>query len=241
MKFSGIYKIENLINNKIYIGASSNIIKRIIKEHIGLLKNNKHDNPHLQNSWNKYLPVNWEFSVIEEVGNITLLKEREQYWLDFFKSYNVDVGYNISKVSFGSPMTGRKHSENTIRIMSEKKTGVNHPMYNKKHNETARKNMSISKIGNKYSLGRKLTDEHKRKISIANMEKNVSDFTLDKMINSKRNKMKKIERINILTGEVKEYDSVHLASRDGFGLGNICHCLGGRRNSHKGFYWKYLE
>ena len=50
---TGIYCIKNLENGKIYIGKSVNIKNRWIS-HRNTLKNNKHDNSYLQNSWNKY-------------------------------------------------------------------------------------------------------------------------------------------------------------------------------------------
>jgi hypothetical protein len=50
----------------------------------------------LQNSWNrtKDKPT-FEFSIIEEVTDISKLFEREQYWIDYYQSYKHDFGYNI--------------------------------------------------------------------------------------------------------------------------------------------------
>lgn len=45
----GIYKITNLINNKIYIGQSKDVEHRI-KDHISGLNHNKGHNPHLQSA-----------------------------------------------------------------------------------------------------------------------------------------------------------------------------------------------
>ena len=50
---SGIYIITNLINKKSYYGSSYDITGRW-SDHKWMLKNNCHDNPYLQNSWNKY-------------------------------------------------------------------------------------------------------------------------------------------------------------------------------------------
>ena len=52
-KVSGIYCIENLITGKVYIGQADHI-KRRWQNHKRTLKNNKHKNIHLQNSWNKH-------------------------------------------------------------------------------------------------------------------------------------------------------------------------------------------
>ena len=50
---AGIYKITNIINNKIYIGSSSNISLRW-NQHIEKLIYNLHENYKLQNDFNKY-------------------------------------------------------------------------------------------------------------------------------------------------------------------------------------------
>ena len=52
-KICGIYCIENIINHKKYIGQSQNVFRRMYN-HKNLLRNNKHHNSYLQNSWNKY-------------------------------------------------------------------------------------------------------------------------------------------------------------------------------------------
>ena len=89
----GIYKIENKINNKKYIGQSINIEKRW-KEHQYLLKMNKHHNYHLQNAWNKYKEESFIFNIIEECDK-KVLNDKEKYWINSFDSYN--SGYNLDK------------------------------------------------------------------------------------------------------------------------------------------------
>lgn len=49
----GIYSIINKANNKIYIGSTINLERRL-KEHKRRLKYNNHTNTHLQYAWNKY-------------------------------------------------------------------------------------------------------------------------------------------------------------------------------------------
>lgn len=76
---SGIYYIENLINNKKYIGQSNNIKDRW-RRHISELNKNKHHNDYLQKSWNKYGENNFMFEIIEYCS-IENLDDREQYWI----------------------------------------------------------------------------------------------------------------------------------------------------------------
>lgn len=90
----GIYKIENKINGKKYIGQSVNIKQRW-SEHRSMLRHNYHENQHLQNAWNKYGEKNFIHSVIEECKQDELNK-REKYWIKYYQSYKREKGYNIS-------------------------------------------------------------------------------------------------------------------------------------------------
>jgi group I intron endonuclease len=110
---SGIYKIENIQNGKLYVGSAVNIKKRW-KEHEKLLRNNKHHSPHLQNSWNEYKEENFLFEVIEEVFEKGILIEREQYWLDYYQSYDEERGYNIC-IKAGNTL-GFKFSEESKQM-----------------------------------------------------------------------------------------------------------------------------
>ncbi len=92
---SGIYKIENVVNNKIYIGRSKNIDRRI-KQHRTELRQQKHGNRYLQNSWNKHGEGNFLFTVIEYC-DIPLLEEREIYWISEYKSTDRTIGFNIKE------------------------------------------------------------------------------------------------------------------------------------------------
>lgn len=88
----GIYKIQNMLNGKIYVGQSVDIEKRW-STHRAELKNNYHHNVHLQSAWNKYGEENFEFSIVEEC-NIDQLDQYEIYWISKFNSY--ENGYNLT-------------------------------------------------------------------------------------------------------------------------------------------------
>jgi len=92
-KISGIYKITNIINNKIYIGQSKDIFLRL-RGHKSSLKSNIHFNIHLQRSYNKYGFSNFIFDILEEC-NEDIINEREKYWINFYNSHNRLYGYNI--------------------------------------------------------------------------------------------------------------------------------------------------
>ena len=97
MATCGIYKIQNKINKKVYIGQSVDIEKRWTV-HKRLLNKNKHHNNHLQNAWNKYTEKNFIFTIVEKCS-IDSLNSREQYWIAVNDSYN--NGYNLDKGGSG--------------------------------------------------------------------------------------------------------------------------------------------
>lgn len=105
---SGIYKIVNNINKKVYIGSSKNIRHRWAV-HLHELKNNKHHSIRLQRSFNKYGVDSFEFVVIEYCELDKLL----QLEVDYINEYNSclpENGYNMVE-NVSNPMFGRKHTE----------------------------------------------------------------------------------------------------------------------------------
>lgn len=131
----GIYKIENIIDGKIYIGSSKNIELRW-HQHKYCLYKNKHHSILLQRAWNKYGKENFEFSVVEECSEEDLLI-REQYYLDLYKSYDRNIGYNISITANGGTVQEqyKKYGEDCYTcIYSENviKQVINEMLENKK-------------------------------------------------------------------------------------------------------------
>jgi group I intron endonuclease len=116
---SGIYKITNTTNGKVYVGSAVNFDTRW-KEHARELRKGTHHSSALQNAWNKYGEENFEFSIIEECERTRkVLLGREQYWMDTLDS--VAKGYNIAKTA-GSQL-GMKQSPEAIAARVEKNTG----------------------------------------------------------------------------------------------------------------------
>src|SRR6266404_9821390 len=91
---SGIYRILNLIDNKIYIGSAYNLYMRWA-QHKSNLKLNKHPSRYLQNAWNKYGENNFKFEILELILNRKSLASREQRWIDETKCYDRAIGYNF--------------------------------------------------------------------------------------------------------------------------------------------------
>lgn len=110
---SGIYKIENLINHKVYIGQSINIFRRW-KDHMRNLKNNKQT--HLYLAMKKYGIENFSFEIIKETYD-------RDYWeiflIQIYHATDNKFGYNICSGGYESPMKSEK-VKNIVRIYLEK-------------------------------------------------------------------------------------------------------------------------
>lgn len=92
-KIIGIYTITNTFNNKVYVGYSIEIKKRM-SYHLNMLKHKKHPNTILQNSWNKYGENNFKFEILEECDKDYLVSQ-ENYWCIMLNSHDCNYGFNI--------------------------------------------------------------------------------------------------------------------------------------------------
>lgn len=123
----GIYKIVNKDNGKYYVGRTLNLDKRWY-QHKKLLIKNKHFNKYLQSVWNKYGPDKFEFIIVEYVNDKNELINIEQKYINVFideRKNGLNNCYNLSESSI-SPMDinkGRKHSDKTKKILSDKNKG----------------------------------------------------------------------------------------------------------------------
>lgn len=117
----GIYKIENTINHKIYIGQSKHIRERWC-EHKKELKRNTHKNIYLQRAWNKYGPSVFVHEILE-LCDETQLDERECYYINLYETFDSDKGYNLT--SGGGRR--KKYSIETREKLKINATGANNP------------------------------------------------------------------------------------------------------------------
>lgn len=75
-----IYKIINLVNDKFYVGSTTNKKVRF-RRHRRLLRQNRHHCQHLQAAWNMYGESKFSFVVIEHVARKEDLEAAEDAWL----------------------------------------------------------------------------------------------------------------------------------------------------------------
>lgn len=97
----GIYKIQNNVNGKIYIGSSKNM--KIRKgQHFSELKNGYHVNPYLQHSWDKYGKESFSFIIIENCKEEDLLT-REQFYINKYYD-NQQKCFNLNPKAINPPV-----------------------------------------------------------------------------------------------------------------------------------------
>lgn len=138
---TGIYKIKNLVTNKIYVGSSTNIKKRW-RDHKWHLKKGIHHNSHLQSSWNKYGSNNFIFSIEIECEVDELLNEEKKIVLKY-KSNDRNFGYN--KINPKTIFIGRKSKEIINKEHSLRMKGDNNPMFGKTGEEHPKYGYNLSK------------------------------------------------------------------------------------------------
>lgn len=94
MKTGLIYKFTNKINNKIYIGQTTQTLEQRVNKHLQSLD----DNTYFHRSLKKYGINNFNIETIEESIPLSELDNREIYWIKYYNSYYTSgKGYNLTK------------------------------------------------------------------------------------------------------------------------------------------------
>jgi hypothetical protein len=115
-----IYCIQNISNNKRYIGSSVNLLVRLEK-HRSLLRGNRHENKYLQNAWNKYGEEKFICYLLEVYDSDVkdYLTEHEQKWVDLLSpEYNLILKVERNELTSESRL---KQSETRKRLFKEGK------------------------------------------------------------------------------------------------------------------------
>lgn len=185
-KTCGIYCIENIINNKKYIGQSNNIKLRW-NSHKRELKNNISKSVYLQNAWNFYGETSFSFYILETC-DIDKMDEKEIMYIKKYKSHFSESGYNISWGG-NAPLKGVKHSLET-RIKQSKvkkeaaKYGKDNHSFGKHHSDETKLKLSL------INKGRVYTKERNLKISKSHLGILHSEFTKNKISKSQSREKK---------------------------------------------------
>lgn len=164
---SGIYKITNTVNGKVYIGSAVDIERRWKKHQYNLSHNRNEPNEHIQGAWNKYGAESFIFEVVELVSELSQLYAREKYWIVFYGALDTLVGYNKCLESISQ--LGIKRSEETRRKISESQRGERGSCYGKPRSEETKRKISEAKKGKRH------TGEARQKMSESHMGKKTGE------------------------------------------------------------------
>lgn len=163
---SGVYRIVCVPTGRQYVGQSENVTKRL-RTHRLRLEQGRHENPKLQNAWDKHGSASFVFE--------PLLFDEAQH-LDALESILLatlsDRDFNVA-LAPSAPMRGRHHSESTRKQMSQAHTG-------KKKTEEHKARIAAAHTGLRPSgetkakiaaalRGRKASVEHRAKIGAASL------------------------------------------------------------------------
>jgi group I intron endonuclease len=245
-KIGGIYKWENTITKTVYIGQTNDFLRRRREEKY-LLQKGRFSNSHFQASWKKHGADKFTFSILEEIENHMFLTSFEQAYLDYYKSLNAGVynqGGPVDSPTRGVPSSkkgkpGRKLTEKEREDISLRFMG--HQVSDEVKNKIASK-----------ARGRRHSDDTKNKIrSITRQmwqDEGIKNKLLAlraspewrKKISNTRIKTRFIEAIDLNTGLVLEFTSLHNAAQAGFDKSAILRVLNGKSASHKGCFWQEL-
>jgi group I intron endonuclease len=168
-----IYKIENKINGKIYIGKTTKLLNQRIAGHI------KQNHSRIQKALRKYGIESFIISTIDSATSQESLNEKEKYWIKTLNCQHPN-GYNFTIGGDGGPTwTGGRHTQETIKKMKERKFSEEHKQKLKgpkseEHKQKISKALSGERNPN---YGKPLSEETKLKKRLAMLGRKDSEET----------------------------------------------------------------
>lgn len=160
-----VYKIENKINKKIYVGQTNNLDRRM-QEH----KHDERNNHPIHNAIKKYGWENFEVSVLYYGVNYN---EKEKEYIKLYKSNRKEYGYNITaggQDSSGENNPQSKLSQSDVyQIISDLKGNNSIECIAKKYRTTVKTIRNIN-AGISWRIGPLQYPIRKRKLKILNNE-----------------------------------------------------------------------
>lgn len=164
-KYGVVYKITNLIDNKCYVGQTTqNPPEKRFKEHIRLAKYSRQD--YLYKAIRTHNQENFIFEIIHECYSRSELNETEAFYIKQYNSSNRNKGYNIHKKSKDGRICVTKETRNRLRIAhSTQENKLIHSKMGKNRRGKSKLNSSSKYCGvviNKFRWQSSIYANHKR-------------------------------------------------------------------------------
>lgn len=175
-----IYKYENKINHKIYIGQTNNVNKRY-QEHLSGKKDKKISL--IDKAIKKYGIENFTFDVIEWTEDYN---EREEYWIEYYRS-RIPYGYNVC-TGGGYLPNQQKENHSQVKISEETARNIQKDLMN--YNLTRRQIVKKYKVT--MSIVRNINSGHtwnyyNLKYPLRPTERELNELRADKVIDLLKN------------------------------------------------------
>jgi len=189
---SGVYVIQNLRTNKVYVGSAVDFVARK-RVHMSQLRNGRHHCAHLQSAWDKEGAGAFEFKPII-VCSVEQRLMYEQIAIDAYDACNRERGYNAAPTAGG--VLGYKHTEESRAKIREKRAKQTFSAETRKmwsENRTGRKMPDwFGPFISQMKKGQTHTPEARKKISEAQRGRVASLKTIES-----RSKLKAAQVIEI--------------------------------------------
>lgn len=116
-----IYKLINTINNKIYIGLTTEIISERCRKRIAEAKYRDSRTSYILNAIRKYGSEVFKIEQIDTANSLKELQQKEIYYIALYNSTDRNIGYNLTKGGEGN--LGLKMSDKTKDKIRQKALG----------------------------------------------------------------------------------------------------------------------
>ena len=221
----GIYKIQNQINGKIYIGKSVSIESRWKKHQSVYNKPGKSYDFIIYRAMRKYGLENFTFEVIETFEKVDkeFISDREIYWISYYDSYH--NGYNMTLGGEGKA-TLEFDLEDFVETYNQTKSLAKTASILDCSIDTVRERLRLAEVetllhGNTLEQGSRI------------LRKSVLQCSKDGEI--LRSFQTITEAANFIICEGLTNGTQHSVE------GAISKCAGGKTRTSYGFVWKYFE
>ena len=213
-----IYKITNLLNNKVYIGQTKNSLSKRFREHCST----KSFCLKLRNAIQKYGKENFTIEKIDEDTTKLGINTKEIHYISIFNSTDDNFGYNIQKGGHEASNLRKKIICLETREVFESAS------------ELARLlNVAVDTVA-RVARGERPRLKGKHFAYLDNDNKPITEIiNFNARTNSKRVKCIELDKI---------YNSAKEASDElGFSRNAVSLCCRGYSETCGGYHWQYIE